>query len=83
MGPAPPPAVDSSVLGPRPPLAGPPSSSSASMQHHSGPSSAKQYDINELYIGDLPLTWDEDAVRRLLGRFGRIKYFTLRNGRDK
>jgi hypothetical protein len=53
------------------------------MQHNSGPSSAKQYDINELYIGDLPLTWDEDAVRRLLGRFGRIKYFTLRNGRDK
>lgn len=98
MGPAPPPApaaappADSSVLGPRPPPAGPLGSSAASgssgggggsMQHSSGPSSAKQYDINELYIGDLPLTWDEDAVRRLLGRFGRIKYFTLRNGRDK
>ncbi|WIA31001.1 hypothetical protein OEZ86_001042 [Tetradesmus obliquus] len=43
----------------------------------------KQYDVNELYIGDLPLSWDEDAVRRLLGRYGKIKYFTLRNGRDK
>jgi hypothetical protein len=98
LGPAPPPAApapadSSSVLGgPRPPPAGPPlgssgasgsSGGSGSMQHSSGPSSAKQYDINELYIGDLPLTWDEDAVRRLLGRFGRIKYFTLRNGRDK
>ena len=83
-GPAPPPAVDSGVLGPRPPPAGLPGSGTGSLQHHSsGPSSAKQYDINELYIGDLPLTWDEDAVRRLLGRFGRIKYFTLRNGRDK
>lgn len=85
LGPAPPSAVDSSVLGPRPPPAGnlAGSGGSSAMQHHSGPSSAKQYDINELYIGDLPLTWDEDAVRRLLGRFGRIKYFTLRNGRDK
>lgn len=43
----------------------------------------KQYDVNELYIGDLPLSWDEDAVRRLLGRYGKIKYFTLRSGRDK
>lgn len=43
----------------------------------------KQYDINELYIGDLPLSFDEDAVRRLLGRYGRIKYLTLRSGRDK
>lgn len=44
---------------------------------------SKQYDVNELYIGDLPLSWDEDAVRRLLGRYGKIKYFTLRSGRDK
>ncbi|KAF8068237.1 dscc1 [Scenedesmus sp. PABB004] len=43
----------------------------------------KPYDVNELYIGDLPLSWDEEAVRRLLTRFGKIKYFTLRNGRDK
>eukprot|EP00775_Hariotina_reticulata_P009960 gene9960-10115_t len=46
---------------------------------HRGP----EYDVNELYIGDLPLSWDEDAVRRLLGRYGKIKYFTLRSGRDK
>jgi hypothetical protein len=32
----------------------------------------KQYDVNELYIGDLPLSWDEDAVRRLLGRYGKV-----------
>jgi len=85
MGPAPPSsAADSGMLGPRPPAStGPGGAAGSSMQHQSGPSSAKQYDINELYIGDLPLTWDEDAVRRLLGRFGRIKYFTLRNGRDK
>lgn len=68
--------------GPRVP-SGPPPMAGGSTHHSSGPSSTKQYDVNELYIGDLPLTWDEDAVRRLLGRFGRIKYFTLRNGRDK
>jgi hypothetical protein len=90
-GPLPPPAAaaaaaaagDGSTLGgPRVPT-GPPPPGASVLLHSSGPSSTKQYDVNELYIGDLPLTWDEDAVRRLLGRFGRIKYFTLRNGRDK
>jgi hypothetical protein len=38
----------------------------------SAASGLKQYDVNELYIGDLPLSWDEDAVRRLLGRYGKV-----------
>ncbi|KAF6256884.1 hypothetical protein COO60DRAFT_57976 [Scenedesmus sp. NREL 46B-D3] len=59
------------------------SGSSSSSAGGVAASGVKQYDVNELYIGDLPLSWDEDAVRRLLGRYGKIKYFTLRNGRDK
>jgi RNA recognition motif-containing protein len=76
------PPVEGSTLGQRL-LAAVTGGGSSSGGGGSAAAGMKQYDVNELYIGDLPLSWDEDAVRRLLGRYGKIKYFTLRNGRDK